>query len=121
MPSDGNACSGVNKLRPGPIVTNAAAYEGTKAQYQRKRRRRLLYSHGLYKKDVGGLREAANAFGTVCKEKLVKTLKKARNFDGKIGARRREWASLIGLEEEQNKRSTVKGEDVKRRKVKVER
>jgi hypothetical protein len=36
---------------PGPIVTNAAAYEGTKAQY-------LIcfeeYSHGLYRKDVGG-------------------------------------------------------------------
>ena len=33
VPSDGNARSGVNELRPGPIVTNAAAYEGTEVQY----------------------------------------------------------------------------------------
>jgi hypothetical protein len=31
--SNRNARSGVNGLRPGPIVTNAAAYEGTEVQY----------------------------------------------------------------------------------------
>jgi hypothetical protein len=46
VPSDGNARSGVNELRPGPIVTNAAAYEGTEVQYQRERLRRLFASVG---------------------------------------------------------------------------
>jgi hypothetical protein len=44
--SEGSTCSGVNGLRPGLIVTNAAAYEGTEVQYQRKRRRRLFASVG---------------------------------------------------------------------------
>jgi hypothetical protein len=61
----------------------AAAYEGTEAQYLGKGDvvASREYSHGLFRKDVGGLLVVvipyrasllvANAFGTVCKGKLV--------------------------------------------------
>jgi hypothetical protein len=75
---DRNARSGVNGLRPGPIVTNGSPIPDEKTTS-------IIC--------VGGLRGAANAFGTVCKGKLVKTLRKGKNFDGGIGRRGR--ASLI--------------------------
>jgi hypothetical protein len=59
-----------------------------------KRGHRLFASQ---KKEVGGLRGVANVFGTVCKGKLVKTLRKAMNFDGEnsVGSEEKKATSFI--------------------------